>query len=283
MSFGALLRTSFVFRFFPCFEFLRSPNLTSFMSAFLVRKKHHCPWSLPCIDVRGGLDAERWHDLQNKWKGKTISELSWSGSAYLWKAWLSSDLTKCRPLLGEERERIPGLASWRGQRQHWRGGQGPGRQCLGAAPREGRQGWLTGHQQGNSLAHPALVTPQPSAGHQHWDRDYPYCSRIRCGADQLKCSECSQKQTLRQERTGKKPRHPNAGIKDNGEQGPTLHAASVNPTSVWWLLFPAWHRFSCPAWEHLLFWERYVGNITTKSWNNQGLEREIAREDQRHF
>lgn len=109
------------------------------------------------------------------------------------------------------------------------GGQGPGRQCLGPAPTEGRQGWPAGHQQGISLACPALVTPQPSAGHQHWDREYHHCSRLRLGADQLKNSEPSHKQTLKEERTWKKPRHPRAGIEDNGEQGPTLHGASVTP------------------------------------------------------
>lgn len=136
--------------------------------------------------------------------------------------------------MGEQRERIPGLVSWRGQRQDCRGGQGSGRQCLGPAPSEGRQGWPTGHQQGISLACPAPVTPQPSAGHQHWDMHYHHYSRLRLDADQLKCSEPSHQQTLKEERTCKKPRHPTACIKNNSEQGPTLSGASVTPvpTSV---------------------------------------------------
>lgn len=179
---------------------------------------------------RGGLDAERWHDVQDKQKGKTILELSWSGSAYLWKAWLSSDLTKSSPYWARRGRGSQGWSA--GQWQDWRGGQGPGRQCLGAAPSEGRQGWLTGHQQGISLAHPALVTPQPSMGHQHWDREYQHCSMLRFGTDQLKCSEYSHKQTLTEEMTCKKSRHPTADTKDNGEQGPTFHGASVTSTSV---------------------------------------------------
>lgn len=210
------------FYIFPCFEFLRSPNLTSFMSAFLVRKNHNCPWLLPCIDIRGGLDAERWHDVQDKRKGKTILELS--GSAYLWKAWLSSDLRKSRPLLGEERERIPGLVGWRGQQQDWRKVKASAWALLPL--RAGRDG--CGAPAGISL--PTLLWSLHSL-----QQDTSTGTGISTtapgwlGADQLKCSEPPQKLIWKEERTCKKPRHLTACIKDHGEQGPTLYGASVTP------------------------------------------------------
>lgn len=69
--------------------------------------------------------------------------------------------------MGEERERIPGLVSWRGQQQDWRQVKVSAWALLPL--RAGRDG--CGAPAGYFSSHPALVTAQPSAGHQHWDRD----------------------------------------------------------------------------------------------------------------
>lgn len=193
---------------FPMLSFTGLLTWPVVMSAFLVRKNITVPDPLPTLTAE-----EVWmqkDDTMFEIKERTNLSTFMVRVCWFVKAWLSSSSAKSRSLLGEERERIPELVSWRGQQQDWREGQGPGRQYLHPVPSEGRQGWPAEHQQGNSLACPAVGYGLPSI-------DGSSSTLTLCGK-RLKRSKLSHKKTLKEKGPVNKIRYPTAYTNDDGEQ-----------------------------------------------------------------
>lgn len=141
----------------------------------------------------------------------------------------------------------------------------------------GQAGMAVGHQQGISL--PTLLWSLHSL-----QQDTSTGTGISTtppgwlGADQLKCSEPPQKQIWKEVRTCKKPKHLTACIKDQHSVEPQWPLSLPQPSGCSFQLDigSTFQAGSTCSSERTMSW-------TTKSWNNQGLEREMPKEDQRHF
>lgn len=191
--------------FCPHFKFLSSPNLTSVhVSISSVRTSHRCPWSPTYTNVRGNLDAERWHNVQDKLRRKKKKELFHGQALLICESLTQPRLGKSWPQLGKEGEQIPELVSWRGQWWDHRESQEPDRQCLGPVPSEA----AGGHRSCLSCSgHCTALHRTPTGGYGSPSTDSSSSISRLCG-HQLKHSKPFQKQILKEERGCGKTRHP---------------------------------------------------------------------------